>query len=206
MVRKTSEILKLYERFNFLKYFFRFQHFFYDKSGVNSVSWTSNKEDLFTQEYKDEEQNVQNVHNCVTCNKQFHDKQQLYIHRKIHKLSESICCKCENKFSTKEKLRNHEKTVHSDEIFCCEQCPKDFMSRKAMELHTKIQHNENYLLVNKKLKKKAVKDTSCKYCQKLFSGTSHLNYHIKTQHEYKGEDTDFDKSKKIVLQHLLSDC
>ncbi|KAK2723160.1 gastrula zinc finger protein XlCGF57.1-like isoform X2 [Artemia franciscana] len=121
---------------------------------------------------------VETQYSCLTCQKVFTNKKELYIHLKlhsvVHKKMSFICVLCEKKFDTNHARTIHYKNDHPDEKpYRCEECGKGFSHKSTLYSH-KITHADN-------------PSFECPECKKPFkrrdSFTEHLLIHKGPRHQ-----------------------
>ena len=135
---------------------------------------------------------------CEECNKQFHRKSNVLIHKRIvHSTDRPFVCNqinCNKTFKTKSKLTQHKSTHSSVKSFGCNKCDKTFKTNSNLRCHKKFVHTNIRPFVcprsdcNKTFKRKSeltlhnsrhssVKSFECNKCDKRFKTNPDLSDH-----------------------------
>ena len=100
------------------------------------------------------------------------------------------CEICEKIFSTKGLKSKHVSTVHGEKkTFECNVCSRVYGGQQSLSEHIKDSH------------KKGKKKHKCDSCEKWFTKSGHLNYHMKTFHE--GQRNYNSQRDKLTLPPLF---
>lgn len=109
---------------------------------------------------------------CQLCNKQLRDLYSLEYHNKRYHLNAIQCEICSKNFGSFQKLEQH-KILHLPaeekekfKIHVCTDCPKRFLTKVELELHTRAMHRD-----------KTGTEIICEICGKTFARRDHLKYH-----------------------------
>lgn len=107
---------------------------------------------------------------CPQCNKHFKRQSNLRLHTKrIHmKIKNHMCEHCPKTFVTKKDLEVHSLKHSGERNFHCEICGKTFQTKGHLTVHRRIHTGE--------------KPYCCELCGKSFSDPSYFNQHKKEQH------------------------
>ena len=84
------------------------------------------------------------IFHCDTCEKSFHRKGNMIIHKRIHSGEKSFHCNiCSRSFSTICKLKDHIRRIHenNEHLEKCDLCDKTFPNKWRLKVH-KITHDD----------------------------------------------------------------
>ncbi|KAF9405724.1 hypothetical protein HW555_013661 [Spodoptera exigua] len=129
-----------------------------------------------------------NTYPCVSCNKQFKDKEELSLHRKRLHRKRFPCKFCPTDYNTRKELfkhlQDHQKVqlmeykvisevVKGKQKLKCFMCPKSYVELADLKSHVMDDHKEPY---------------SCPRCKRTFSKIIDFGNHTKTFHpEVEGQ-------------------
>ncbi|KAF9802716.1 hypothetical protein SFRURICE_007328 [Spodoptera frugiperda] len=129
-----------------------------------------------------------NTYPCVSCNKQFKDKEELSLHRKRLHRKRFPCKFCPTDYNTRKELfkhlQDHQKVqlmeykvisevVKGKQKLKCFMCPKSYVELSDLKSHVMDDHKEPY---------------SCPRCKRTFSKIIDFGNHTKTFHpEVEGQ-------------------
>ncbi|XP_018302350.1 zinc finger protein 888-like [Mycetomoellerius zeteki] len=126
------------------------------------------------------------------------NSQYLNRHERTHNdTKEFICEQCYKKYKSSKTLKQHIKNVHTEvRPYKCGTCGKTFKSQYSMRIHERIHKGE--------------KSYQCDICEALFSDSSNLSRHRKTQHNIHinckeckdGFNTEQDLHDHIDIKHI----
>uniref|UniRef100_A0A336KL56 CSON012580 protein n=1 Tax=Culicoides sonorensis TaxID=179676 RepID=A0A336KL56_CULSO len=113
---------------------------------------------------------------CTMCGKICKNKKVLKVHIHLnHQPQKTIQCKeCNITLSYSRGLERHMREKHNPSFnkFQCSQCPKSFMSKRALEVHEARHDREKRRIIDAEAKKH-----KCSFCKELFDAAEDLQPH-----------------------------
>ncbi|XP_021961641.1 gastrula zinc finger protein XlCGF7.1 [Folsomia candida] len=106
---------------------------------------------------------------CTLCGKDFKTRTELETHIFTHTTEKPYdCATCGRSFASREHLKSHEMT-HLEKSYRdklqCDICPQTFLSKHALQLHTRVVH-----------------ENPCTSCGKRFPNSTELKRHVEAKH------------------------
>ncbi|XP_023315523.1 gastrula zinc finger protein xLCGF3.1-like [Trichogramma pretiosum] len=105
---------------------------------------------------------------CNECDKSFHRKDALKVHKAVHK-DEEICEICDKSYSSKSAFKKHMSKKH-DQSRQSEKYHKSFGKKSELKSNVKLVHNE-------------IKTFICDLCEKSYSSKNAIKKHISKKHD-----------------------
>ncbi|XP_026276706.1 zinc finger protein 878-like [Frankliniella occidentalis] len=111
---------------------------------------------------------TQAVYACDLCDKTYHTKEHLEMHKHTHAGEKPYMCElCASRFSGKSSLKSHLRKIHSAREYVCKVCQKKYGSYAGLYYHNRIQHL-------------GIAPFVCHECGKKFKSTNGLLFHMRT--------------------------